>query len=222
MSFFRLGCIELKGSFGPQPHFLNSHMSVLRSAQLNKLFGFRLRIYIRPERHFHHRSSLLEETVGNWKRQLTAGRDSKMTAFSWHHSWSKTNKTRFLSKHILIFRVVRCSRESVISAGITPQDCFRNSHHHPLLVVWNLKEYVFFFVLWLPRKGNGAHSHTRFNSGQPDVLRKIYSRTVSEQFQDNLESQIELPCPIKLSMFSNWMIFTFCLSESARWWNLAI
>ena len=147
MSFFRLGCIELKGSFGPQPHFLNSHMSVLRSAQLNKLFGFRLRIYIRPERHFHHRSSLLEETVGNWKRQLTAGRDSKMTAFSRHHSWSKTNKIRFLSKHILFFRVVRCSRESVISAGTTPQDCFRDSHHHPLLVVWNLKEYDFFCAL---------------------------------------------------------------------------
>ena len=34
-------------------------------------------------------------------------------AFYWeNHCWSKTNKIRFLSKHILFFRVVRCSQES--------------------------------------------------------------------------------------------------------------
>jgi len=134
--------------------------------------------------------------------------------------WRK-DKIRFLSKHILVFRVVRCSRESVISAGTTPQDCFRNSHHHPLLVVWNLKEYDFFFALIASQRQWCSLTH---------ALQFRSALTCSENiFKDGLRtvlgpsrSQIELhrSCPIKLRMFSNWLIFNFCLGETA--WNLAI
>ena len=125
-----------------------------------------------------------------------------MTAFSRHHSWSKTNKICFLSKHILFFRVVRCSRESVISAGTTPQDCFRNSHHHPLLVVWNLKEYDFFLCFDCLAKAM-VLTYTRVSiQVSLDVLRK-YSTTVSKKLQDLLE--VKLNCTNLVQ--SNWECF---------------
>ena len=89
-----------------------------------------------------------------WKRQLAIGRDNWLLeeTAKWQHfpdtiAGQKRIKFAFYRNTFSFFRVVRCSRESVISAGTTPQDCFRNSHHHPLLVVWNLKEYDFFCAL---------------------------------------------------------------------------
>ena len=83
---------------------------------------------------------------------LTAGRDSIRQLCTGHHSWSNFDKT-FLSKHILSLE--RCSWESCVSAGTTPQGCLKSSHHHPLMVVWNPKKIIWLYI-WLPFKGIGA------------------------------------------------------------------
>ena len=166
-----------------------------------------------------------------WKRQLAIGRDNWLLeeTAKWQHfpdtiAGQKRIKFAFYRNTFSFFRVVRCSRESVISAGTTPQDCFRNSHHHPLLVVWNLKEYDIFFVCFDCLAKAMVLIYTRASiQVSLDVLRN--SRTGSEQFRTIFsKARIELhkPCPIKLRMFANWLIFNFCLGGTARSWNMAI
>ena len=144
-----------------------------------------------------------------WKRQLAIGRDNWLLeeTAKWQHfpdtiAGQKRIKFAFYRNTFSFFRVVRCSRESVISAGTTPQDCFRNSHHHPLLVVWNLKEYYFFLCFDCLAKAM-VLTYTRVSiQVSLDVLRK-YSTTVSEKLQDLLE--VKLNCTNLVQ--SNWECF---------------